>query len=308
MYSTKHGAFNGDSWEDIMQICFRLKYETEHYTEIPASSGDCGIEGFTRSGKVFQCYCPDNNLPSSDLYEKQRDKITKDLKKLSTYQSKLGQFFNGTKINEWIFVTPDYRTNDLVIHCNSKTQEVIDCNLPFIDPTNFQVIVHTIDNFARELPIALSTNGQKLIIEPGQNMATNVTQWKEQQISLVDNAIRKHTKRFESGTNSIDSKVNKLTEATIKSYFDRESILGRWRNLNPQDYERYLVLISQTESEVEEQCMFPTADNDARYMGFRALVKEKLQSNFQSLDETTITILTHGAVADWLLRCPLDFE
>lgn len=307
MYNTKHGTFNGDSWEEIMQICFRLKYESEHYTEVPASTGDCGIEGFTRTGKVFQCYCPDNNLPSSDLYDKQRDKITRDLKKLETYQIKLGQFFNGTKITEWVLVTPDFRTNDLILHCNSKAQEVIAWGLPFIEP-NFKVLVHTIDNFARELPIALSSNGRKLMIEPDQNSQDNVTRWKEQQISLVDNAIRKHIKRFQTDTNEIDSKVNKLTEATIKSYFDRESILSRWRNLNPQDYERYLVLISQIENEVEERCMFPTNNNEERYMGFRALVKEKLQSSFPTLDETTITTLTHGAVADWLLRCPLDFE
>ena len=290
-----------------MQICFRLKYEKEHYTEVPASNGDCGIEGFTKSGKVFQCYCPDNNLPTDDLYDKQRDKITKDLRKLETYQVMLCNFFAGTKINEWIFVTPDYRKKDLILHCNSKTDEVKSWALPFISP-DFKVIIHTIDNFARELPVALSTNCQKLIIEPKPKSETSVTKWREQKISLVDNAIRKHTKRFQQDVSGVDAKVDKLTHATIKSYFDRESILARWRNLNPQDFERYLVLISQTEAEVEEQCMFPANNNEERYKGFRALVKEKLHANFPSLDEITITTLTHGAVADWLLRCPLDFE
>ena len=73
MYNTKFGPYDGNSWEDLMQLCFRLKYESEYYQSIPASSGDCGIEGFTKTGKVFQCYCPDNNMSSADLYEKQRD-------------------------------------------------------------------------------------------------------------------------------------------------------------------------------------------------------------------------------------------
>ena len=140
MYHTKHGLFDGDSWEQIMQICFRLKYESEYYQPIPASSGDCGIEGFTKTGKVFQCYCPDNNINSPALYEKQRDKITKDLKKLSLYQERLKLFLSGVKIKEWIFVTPENRMNDLIIHCNNKVSEVVGWDLSIIDKT-FNIVI-----------------------------------------------------------------------------------------------------------------------------------------------------------------------
>lgn len=53
MYTTKFGPFDGDSWEELIQICLRLKYESEQYQSIHASQGDFAIEGFTRTGKVF---------------------------------------------------------------------------------------------------------------------------------------------------------------------------------------------------------------------------------------------------------------
>ena len=83
MLKTEYGSFNGDSWEKICQMSFKLKYESEVYFEVLASPGDYGIEGFTRSGKAFQCYCPDENYSSEILYNKQRDKITKGGEKLS---------------------------------------------------------------------------------------------------------------------------------------------------------------------------------------------------------------------------------
>jgi flagellar basal body rod protein FlgB len=307
MYNTKFGPYDGNSWEDLMQLCFRLKYENEHYQSIPASSGDCGIEGFTKTGKVFQCYCPDNNLSSSDLYDKQRDKITRDLKKLETYETRLRSLLGQTRVSEWILVTPEYRMNDLIIHCNSKQQEILTKNLSIIDPT-FKVLVHDIDNFQKEIPIALNGTGQKLQLSVVPQDGANVTHWKDQQIDLVSNAIRKHTKRFPENTNQVEEKVNTLTESTIQYFLDREVVLRQWQRIYPEDYDKFLILLSSIEKEVKEKCMFPTSNNNELYLSLRPFVKEKLKENFKYLDDLTLDILMHGAIADWLLRCPLDFE
>ncbi len=90
MIKTKYGIFDGDSWEEICQMCFKSKYYDEGYQYMPAlPNGDFGIEGFTKSGKVFQCYCPDFDYDSKNLYEKQRDKITEDLNKLKKNEKEL---------------------------------------------------------------------------------------------------------------------------------------------------------------------------------------------------------------------------
>jgi hypothetical protein len=307
MYSTKFGPFEGDTWESLMQICFRLKYETEHYQPIPASSGDCGIEGFTRKGKVFQCYCPDNNLSSRDLYEKQRDKITRDLSKLSLYENRIKTFLGDTKIKEWIFVTPEYRMNDILLHCNNKKEEILASNLSILDP-NFEIVIHDIDNFIKEIPLALKGEGKKLYIGVDSHDDGSIALWKDQSIDLAGNAVRKHLKRFKKDALDVESKVNTLTESTIEYFLDHDAILRRWERIHPEEYDKYLILLSQIEKEVQEICMFPSDDNNKLYSYLRELVNKRLKENFDYLNDITLQSLTHGAIADWLLRCPLDFE
>ena len=71
MYQRKYGDFEGDSWEDFCQQCLKIRYRDEKYQEIPAHfGGDMGIEGFTRTGKVFQCYCPDEYFWHQNLQAK----------------------------------------------------------------------------------------------------------------------------------------------------------------------------------------------------------------------------------------------
>ena len=219
----------------------------------------------------------------------------------------MGDFLDGVKIREWIFVTPEYRMNDLIIHCNNKRQEILTKNLSIIDPL-FQVVVHDIDNFQKEIPIALNGSGQKLHISSKQNPESNITQWKDQQIDLASNAIRKHTKRFPKNAIGVSQKVNDLTEVTIQCFLDREVVLRQWQTLSPADYDKFLILLGNIEREIKEKCMFPAVDNNELYYGLRPFVKNRLKENFTYLDDITLDTLMHGAIADWLLRCPLDFE
>lgn len=53
MIKTEFGTFDGNKWESISQLCFKNNFREESYQEIKATPGDYGIEGFTRTGKVF---------------------------------------------------------------------------------------------------------------------------------------------------------------------------------------------------------------------------------------------------------------
>ena len=89
MIKTEYGTFDGNKWESVSQLCFKNNFREEAYQEIKATPGDFGIEGFTRTGKAFQCYCPNEHYSSKELYDNHRNKITKDLKKLRTYEKQL---------------------------------------------------------------------------------------------------------------------------------------------------------------------------------------------------------------------------
>lgn len=76
-------TLDGKRWEQLCDGCYRDRFQDYHYTKVPSNyQGDAGIEGFTRSGIVYQCYCPEKEYTDNELYNAQRDKVTKDIGKL----------------------------------------------------------------------------------------------------------------------------------------------------------------------------------------------------------------------------------
>lgn len=309
MYQTKIASFDGNSWEEFCQQCFRLKYESEGYQFMPAINGDYGIEGFTRTGIVFQCYCPDNNTDANTLYEAQRDKITTDLQKLQRYQEPLKKYFKDSKIKAWIFVTPEYRKKELVKHCRDKADEYQKLNLDILDPT-FDVIIHDLGNFAKEIPVVLNHFNKALDIIPEQEVSndSNKLLWKNTQISLVDHANRKNKLLIGELTTNIEQKVDKRTNITIANKLEGDSIVNTWKASYPDDYESFLRIVSVIENEVIETCTIPTDSNSQRYKDFQDLVYTKLKATFPYISETMLLSLRNKVISDWILNCPIDFE
>lgn len=308
MFSTKQGVtFDGNSWERVCQICFKQKYGDE-YSEVKASSpGDHGIEGFTRSGKVFQCYCPEGNYASTKLYEEQRDKITKDLGKLKIFEKQLKLLLGDIKIKEWIFVTPEIDKNELIKHCTSKKYELRALGLEILDE-NFEVLAQDAEFLLPHLSIALKEVSPKILFDGIATSAAKLN-YKNTESSLVDSSNRKHRQRLENNNvANIEHKVDVLTDNTIKNFLDGKELLDNWYNVFPSEYERFLKLISLVEQKVEEECLFPIPDFNERYKEIQAMLEKKLQDNFPELDGIMITGLANHVIADWILRCPLSFE
>lgn len=309
MINTEYGNFDGDKWESICQLCFKHRYEEESYFEIKATPGDFGIEGFTRTGKAFQCYCPDEHYTQDELYVKQRDKITTDLGKLSRFENQLSKKLGGTLIKKWYFVTPIYSKNEIIDHCTKKRDEIRAKNLSIIDNLNFEVIPWDITNLKPELLTFIKYSDSKIDITPKDKISPEEKlMWKDNKISLVENALRKHRLRFDRTTTNLDKKVDDLTEKSISHFLDGNSMLKKWSVDYSEDYEKFIKIISQVEEQVIEACMFSHDDKNALYQRFADLLNDKIKNNFPFLEETMAQNLCNQVMADWILRCPIDFE
>jgi hypothetical protein len=120
---------------------FKKKFVADGDQHSPATPGDFGLEGFTTTtGCGFQCYCPNELYGDKELHEKQRNKITTDLKKL----------LGTTKLRRWYLVTPTIARNELVKHARTKEADVRGWNLSILAP-DFEVLVHDGENYAAEI-------------------------------------------------------------------------------------------------------------------------------------------------------------
>jgi hypothetical protein len=308
MYKTQHGNFNGDTWEEFCQICFKRKYEAEGYQEMPAWQGDLGIEGFTRTGVLFQCYCPDEEYAPDELYEKQRDKITTDLKKLITNEKDLISYLKTIKVKQWIFVTPGYKKKDIVRHCQEKAAEYKNLNLSIL-ADDFDVLIYDIDFFALEIPLVLDYKKRKIEINlTTEKTDTEVADWQTKEIPLVENAIRKHGQRLSLTATNRDLKINKLTQNSIKHFLNGNITIKIMQEKFPLDYEKFIRVISLFETKVTEMCILNTADNNTLYKEIENNLNTKLREAFSYIDQVTLDRLSEQVLAEWILRCPINFE
>lgn len=309
MFKTAYGVFNGNSWEDFCQQCFKRKHEVDGYQEMPATfKGDLGIEGYTRNGILFQCYCPDMEYDPTKLYEAQRDKITKDLNKIVLNEKELKAYLRTTKVSKWIFVTPGYSNKELVRHCREKAEEFRKLKLNII-ADDFDVLVHDIEFFAAEIPIVLNFRQEKLDIDaPVKKSSKEIADWKSKEISLVDNAIKKHGQRVPGKAKNFDDRVNNLTQKSVSDFLNGDAMIRKWAEKYQDQYEKFQKVIDQFEKRVEEKCTVANGHSNKLYDEIEQELRSKIKSSFDFLDETMIDRLTYRVMADWILRCPISFE
>lgn len=312
MFVTQFGSFNGNTWEDLFQIILKNKYMAAGYVRIKASPGDFGIEGYTKTGLTFQCYCPDVNLETKSLYEKQRDKITTDINKLKINKDELEKILGGTKLKTWILITPTISHHDLINHCNGKRDLVKSWNLPFIDNNVFEVLVHEATDYAIEIGQYFNHTNKKftLIPQTGDSSNEKLIEWKETKIELVSNAIEKNEIRIKSSGNEIDldRKTNELTNESVRYYLNGESMLRVWSSSQPDNHQRFTELLGSLEEELKERSLLNSSNPNDFVKSVSDYVENKIKSAFEYLDESTIIRLKNYSIASWILRCPLYFE
>jgi hypothetical protein len=140
---------DGNEWQATIKLLLILKYK-ENFVCIPdKTQGDCGLEGFTFDGMAFQCYAPEEPLTTKARYEKQRTKITTDVRKLKEKKDEISEIIGTTKLRRWVLVTPFIDNKDLIKHATKKASEVKDWGLPYIH-NDFQILIWTADEFIAE--------------------------------------------------------------------------------------------------------------------------------------------------------------
>jgi hypothetical protein len=295
------GNVDGNGWESYGHKVLRIKYLEEDYVRVPAQyGGDLGIESFTKTGKAFQCYCPDGEPSSDELYEKQRNKVTRDINKLVKNGVELTSL-GATKIKKWYLVTPRYENKELIAHCEKKANEVKKKKCSHIDD-DFVVLILTEDDFVIENGKLLSAGAFQVIVKPRDTTASEVINWRASSNQLYNNI---HSKI--SNINNVKD-VDQYVDINIKDYLAGQDMLARIHRDYPDLFETLVALKNSQELKVERFSMMPTGEPSeflqTCFHEYEAMITRALGN---AISAATITHLTAEAIADWLIRCPLRF-
>jgi len=308
MFNSKFGALNGSTWEAMCQQVFKRKYQPEDYQPIPASPGDFGLEGFTlKTGWGFQCYCPDKHYDRGELYEKQRDKITEDLEKLRTYKDELIRRLGSTKLNHWVFVTPEIDKNALLAHARTKEELVRTWGLSFI-ADDFTVLLYDGDNYLIEINEIRSAAGEALIFDDAPPALAQLSGPPEE---YEGNIRRKSQKRLADaqGSGGYDNRVQSLHQMTLENFLAADGFFRRIEASAPIVYARLVRLINEFENYVAEMSTTWMGSPEALTAQVRDSLEQRILKDLApQFDATNASKVARLMVARWLAICELDYE
>lgn len=294
----------GEEWQDWANKLLTRHYGPMDYQKVPDNDrGDSGIEGFTiTGGHAYQAYgCEGEPLRTTDRYQKQRDKMTQDIEKFINNRAVLQKIFGTVKITRWALFVPYYDSKEIVAHASKKTVEVIDAKLPYVADT-FHVMICSEEDFVIERDQLINGGARTLQVNIDAATSEHVTEWTSSNDTLaatLDAKLRKLP------TIRNDGERKRFHEKVLKWHLEGQAILETLR-IYPDTYEKVVNAKSHRENFLAMATVSGGTPQEILRSSIQGLL-ETLQREVRELHSFSAEALAHEAVADWLLRCPLDF-
>ncbi|MBL0175137.1 MAG: hypothetical protein IPP94_07725 [Ignavibacteria bacterium] len=291
-----------EEWQNLINKCLSLKFDIGEFVPIPDRvRGDCGLEGFTRGGLGFQCYAAEEPLITSELTRKQKAKITSDLGKLVKYKTNLARLLGPTMLDKWILVVPRWEDKALLAHAEEKMKLLRVERPSFISP-NIVPSICTGRTFRRKANTRSSGSEHLRVDVPLVDQA-KITDW----VATNDELVAKLDEKTLAICYQDSDNARQLRNESVRNYLNGQNALEKLREDFPEifeavdrikkDKEYFLVMESLTTASLPAAHLRETLDS----------LENDLARAFSGLDRFTVRQFVHGAVADWLLRCPLHF-
>lgn len=297
-----HNVSDSHEWEETCKQLLAIKYGAELQLIDAARKGDLGLEAFARDARLgFQCYAPLEPLSAKGRYEKQRDKLTSDLNKLVTNVAALTVILGETRLDRYVFMVPRFDVT-LLEHCGEKASQMRDRNLAILTDA-FDIVVHTDANYPTERAQLIETALAPLQLEIEEVGADARTEWATAHVSLVDTLTAKIAKLNDDPDRQIE-----MRDEFLDFYLRREQILSQVLAEAPETHVRLMGRIRERERLLAMARLTTTDPPLEHATSVVSALTAELMSVSKALQPTTAEALAYGTAADWMLRCPLDFN
>jgi hypothetical protein len=296
-------AWKGDEWQAFALQLVQRRHGPENVQAVPDSvRGDAGIEFFTTSGCLYQCYAPEESSDVAKAASAMKAKAARDLLKLAKYKEKIHQVLCEIKVARWILLCPFLDNKDVVADIRKRGVALKEEGLTFLAP-NFEALCHSQDDFAGELE-------QLKTLSLGPPLSVHMpTSGDVDAVAATSIAARIDAKLARAyGSAATDKQIAQRRDAYIKAHLYRENALDQLRQNHSILWERAFQTL-----EAEETRLIAVGASSA------TMPAEQLETSTErievSLAKTLTTVSTGivtqialGTVSDWLIRCPLDFS
>ncbi len=294
---------HGDEWQVWANQLLTEHYGPTNYVKVPDTSGDGGLEGFTRKeGHAYQAYGAEPGKTVKQLYQAQRDKMTTDITKFINNKKLLAKMLGPTSITCWALIVPITSQKELIGHTNKMTKEVRDAALPYADQS-FYVTVCDEDHFATERDKLLSYKSQSICISLDSPDNQAIIEWMDGNPGLLQSLDEKLTRL---STVALPKQREKFRRDVLIWHIQGQNLLDKIRHFSNTSYEQILQIKGQYEH-LLASIQMETTESARIFKETRLDFQQTLSDEVEALSQLNVKSLALEAVADWMLRCPLDF-
>lgn len=292
-----------EEWQELVRRLLTIKYGVGEFIPIPDTvHGDCGIEGFTRDGKAFQCYAATEPLNSRELTTKQKAKITTDIRKLVQYKDQLSGLLGPTVLKEWILVVPRWEDKSLLAHAEEKLKAIRSLGITFISPTIVPGICMG-ESFIVERQQLIRGGLESLRINTSLVDRVQITDW----VSANDELVARLYRKAMAIRHQDELTAGQLRDESVRQYLDGQNALAKLRADYPEIFETVDRIKKDKEHFLASESLTTSSLPPEHWRETRDSLQAELTAALSGLSTFTVRQFVHEAVADWLIRCPLDF-
>ncbi|MFZ5704787.1 MAG: hypothetical protein ACOY5R_05930 [Pseudomonadota bacterium] len=301
MVSVIH-QWDPDDWEEFAQSLLQGRHGVLNLHKVPANHvGDFGIDYYcARDLVIYQCYAVEEPVDVAVRAERQKIKITTDLKKLTDGAAEVSKLLLGKPLKKWVLLVPNHDSKDVNLHCAKKTTDLRAKNLSLLD-TDFEVCVHDQGHFpGKALQDAISTLSN-LSLTVNTPTHEELKSWEAGSADLLANATVKLAKRV------IGANVSTAVAEGVEAFLRGNALLDALRNNAPDLHEKVAAAIQYRARLLNyagpQGGPLPGSILRAELENLTVAIKESAPS----LSNSNAQEIALGTISEWIMRCPLDF-
>ena len=289
-------------WENFCEVMLRQHYGAKNFYPVPdQDGGDLGIEFYTADGTIFQCYYPEKGIEMSIYKKRIQKKINDDLNKLKDNEQEILKILDDVRINQWVLLTPEKKSKDLIAYCNKKKKEVTSKDICYIDNTSFKVKIETASSYPDGKLYAQGVYNSSInipLLTISEDLKIN---WLSSHSEFSSNITRKSSKLMCERSDNFQNTV-------VTKYIQIDKFLEQLRDDHPdlhaliEDSAR-----AQLES-IKENSLFQS-NLDSEFV--KTIVENNklaFSKHSKFMSDTNVQSLTFGYLSKWIAECYMDFQ
>lgn len=295
-------VWNPDDWESFALNLLQSRHGALNVHKIPAAhKGDLGVDFYcTNEAVAYQCYVAQEPIDIATRADRQKKKITTDVKKIVDRSTDISKLFLGQKVKHWILLTPIHDSKEVNLHCSYKTVEVRKKKCAHLDDA-FEVGVHDQKSFAASAVVSGMMALATLSLSVGIPTSEEMSAWEAGSADLLANATHKLLKR--TGSEGVAAAVTDAVQLFLRG----NALLEALRSSAPDLHERITAAVAARSRVLNftgpQGGPAPGAILNTELMALVAAIK----SAAPNLSDANAEEVALGTLSEWIMRCPMDF-